>query len=266
MPEFFFVIGMVKSGTTWLQQLLNAHPELSCTNELGQTLLSDFLGKAIHDYNAMQSKRTHPKDLPGPITAPEALEMLRALVEIRMRHLASPGSRKIGDKHPLFARSTDLIFQTFPDAQFIHIVRDPRDVLVSLRQYAKNFYPDLTGTAAAEHARNWPSLLRQIRNKARASGVEYKELKYEEMLELPAAVLAGILDFLAADSDPDTVAQCIQHGSFEALSGGRRQGSEDESSFFRKGVAGDWRNHLTPQECALIRNASGGLMDELGYT
>ncbi len=85
------------------------------------------------------------------------------------------------------------------------------------------------------------------------------------MLDDPAAMFTRVVNYLDCDSDPEIIASCVEHASFQALSGGREPGCEDKSSFFRKGIAGDWRNHLTEEQSAVMRQASSGLMDEFGY-
>ncbi len=46
---------------------------------------------------------------------------------------------------------------------------------------------------------------------------------------------------------------------------GRKQGQEDKNSFYRKGVRGDWRNHLTESDQALFKSLAGDLLIRLGY-
>jgi len=50
------------------------------------------------------------------------------------------------------------------------------------------------------------------------------------------------------------------------VSGGRSAGEEDRASFFRKGVAGDWRNWLTLEQERAVRECADGLLGRLGYT
>jgi hypothetical protein len=47
--------------------------------------------------------------------------------------------------------------------------------------------------------------------------------------------------------------------------GGRKIGEEDEKSHYRKGIAGDWRNHLTDDHVKLFRKCHGDLVERLGY-
>ena len=48
--------------------------------------------------------------------------------------------------------------------------------------------------------------------------------------------------------------------------GGRKPGQEDQTSFFRKGIKGDWKNHMDAEQERAFVAAAGGLMAELGYT
>lgn len=59
--------------------------------------------------------------------------------------------------------------------------------------------------------------------------------------------------------------QIIQDNSFERISGGRRKGEENVDSHFRKGVAGDWRNHFDAEVEAHFRRRTGDLLARLGY-
>jgi hypothetical protein len=61
------------------------------------------------------------------------------------------------------------------------------------------------------------------------------------------------------------VQSCIQSGSFEKLSGGRKRGQTDSKSFYRSGTVGDWRNHLDPELARRCCFAVKDLMEHFGY-
>lgn len=90
-------------------------------------------------------------------------------------------------------------------------------------------------------------------------------LRYEDLLQRPEEELAKVLGFLGVDTSPERLAGCCAGSSFQALSKGRSLGVEDRESFFRKGVAGDWRNHLTPAQAALFEERAGDWLDRFGY-
>jgi len=114
------------------------------------------------------------------------------------------------------------------------------------------------------------------------------ELRYEAMLNDPAAACRQLLmtivagnraaleppngcsDALAEDSADltaaDVIRRCIDAASFARLSGGRDRGMEDRGSFFRKGVAGDWRRWLSlEQQAWYAASPAGALLRDLGY-
>ena len=88
----------------------------------------------------------------------------------------------------------------------------------------------------------------------------------------PEDELSRALRFLGASTDRQTVAECVERTSFERLSKragglgrGRSRGSEDSTSFFRKGVAGDWKTVFTPADRETYKRIAGNLLVELGY-
>jgi len=61
------------------------------------------------------------------------------------------------------------------------------------------------------------------------------------------------------------VRRCVSSASFEKLSRGRSRGQEDPTSFFRKGVAGEWRNVFTEEDGKIFEEEAGELLVRLGY-
>ena len=57
----------------------------------------------------------------------------------------------------------------------------------------------------------------------------------------------------------------MRSASFERLSNGKTPGEEDSSSFFRKGIAGDWKNVFTDRDKLVFKEEAGGLLVMLGY-
>jgi hypothetical protein len=74
-----------------------------------------------------------------------------------------------------------------------------------------------------------------------------------------------LLEFLGADSDEEVASGCVEAASFEQLSGGRTQGEEASSSFYRKGIAGDWKNHFSEEDRRVFKEEAGELLIRLGY-
>jgi hypothetical protein len=85
------------------------------------------------------------------------------------------------------------------------------------------------------------------------------------MLRDEAHQVGRCLQFLEVDACPAAVETCIQAGSFKDRSGGRERGQEDPKNFYRRGIAGDWPNHLTPEQAATFCAPVAPLMRSCGY-
>jgi len=221
-----------------------------------------------------------------------------AIEHFLTRHLSKTGKRLVGDKTVLLsAEIMREMSRICPEARVIHIVRDGRDVAISATHHGWNQAEDKGGThrikpeqlAKREAYRKDPQALLErgggifpdgelSKSAARWSarvgnavkdgpalfGANYAEVRYEDLLEDTPKELKVLLEFLGADAGEQVVKRCVDAASFENLSGGRRRGQE-APSFFRKGVAGDWRNVFTEQNRRDFKAAAGDLLIELGY-
>jgi len=126
-----FILGMPRSGTTLVEQILGGHPEIFGAGELG------IVGSVVQRLNAWErhvgSGKSYPECIvdfsqqQSQLFAQEVLESLQAY---------SPESNFIVDKMPHNFESIGLIRLLFPKAPIIHVLREPRDVAIS------NYYTD----------------------------------------------------------------------------------------------------------------------------
>jgi len=89
-------------------------------------------------------------------------------------------------------------------------------------------------------------------------------IRYEDLLADPHAGLARLLDHYQITLKPEEARAIIDRHSFKRATG-RAPGQEDNSSFNRKGVAGDWRNHFTPEHRAAFLKIAGSVMRRADY-
>lgn len=277
-PRLFFVVGMPKSGTTWLQQLLDAHPQVMCTGEGALHLYLTAMRRAAQNYNRHLSARgaIFQKDSFPALAGQEVQRLARQFILQRLRAALAqtPDSQVtwIGNKDPDHGTNMEVMARLFPRAAYIHIIRDGRDQMVSLWRHMQRHHPNFKpehfadlGTMLEERGANWSRYIRKVRRTASRTQLRYHEVRYEDLQAEPDATFKSVLDFLAVDAGSDVVRTCLSAADFASLSGGRQRGEEDAGSFYRKGVAGDWRNYLTPEQSAGFCARSGGLMAELGY-
>lgn len=267
--DVFFIVGCQKSGTSWLQWLLDGHPQLSCSGEGHFTdRLAPMLEVAVNEYN----KAPH---LSSKIESDDLLAVLRLLIDRRLdatlSRAAEPGVvRAVGDKTPEAATALPVLDRLYPGAKFIHIIRDGRDGVVSgwahlerLGQQGK--FPDVAAYARYFAENHWAPYITMARRAEAGCPGRYREVRYEDLHTAPEAHVTSLLEFLNVDPREDAVRACLESGDFKRLSGGRARGEERRDSHFRKGVVGDWRESLPDSAVAAFEEAAGDLMQSLDY-
>lgn len=276
-----FVSGSPKSGTTWLQKILDAHPAIACAGEghFVERIVNPMV-RMLREYSAkleQVDERVYQGKAPyQPLANGEVVRIVRdVVVALMMRQKPPAGCVWIGDKTPRYTEGLRELRILFPAARFVHIVRDPRDVAVSRLFHAKragyqdaltagsDSYYELVGNAAtawAAHNGHVEAFVRANEDK----GAILHQIRYERLIGDFVVVVGGLFGFLEVDGGPETIGAVRDATDFERLSG-RPQGEEDPGSFFRKGVVGDWQARLDGRALEIIDQHCGTLMRAYGY-
>jgi len=272
--RIFFVGGCQKSGTTWVQRLLDAHPRVACGGEgHAADLLAACLKQAFDTYNQRQAQR--PPDLQVLLDDQDLLGTVKALSDRAFaRSLAraddSAAIAALGDKTPEHACHLDLLEHLYPGFLFIHVIRDGRDACTSgwfhLRRQGKaGNFPTMADYARYFATNHWIGYANRVATFAARHPGRVLDVRYESLHERPAAEMARLLQFLGATRDEEEIDHAIRAGSFRTLTGGRSQGEEDTRSFFRKGVVGDWRERMDADAVRAFESIAGERLRALGY-
>jgi hypothetical protein len=186
----------------------------------------------------------------GPPTVGSALGIvLRAYARL----FDSP---RWGDKRPAYHGHIDALMRLFPEARLVHVVRDPRDCVASLKRmpwfHASSHYAVAEWAAAIRHtdaaARRWPDAVTRIR---------YESLVADPERELRALCAAIGEDYDPAMAEPERVAdvavplQQAWHSNTRAVVSAAR--------------IGGWTKGLDRWEVALCETVLGGHMRRFGY-
>jgi len=242
-----FLIGCPRSGTTIAVDLFALQPELANLSE-GPEIWDphgylDF--EADHHWTAADVR---PRDA----------ARLHARFEYHRRW---HGKARFVNKYPRSSVRIDYMRAVFPDAVFIHVVRDGRAAAASMlqalgRRRRGQLKPDMPfchppgwrelvrEDKAEQVALQWREVVGFIRNKRAELGPAYHEFKYEEMCDDPRGVLAAAWRFAGLRVDEDIVASLP-----ERL----------ESQNFK------WKEQLNLQQIETVNRVAGPLLEELGY-
>jgi hypothetical protein len=267
-----FVVGCAKSGTTWLQHLLNGHPEI-CIDGEGRYFwpLAQYLNKAFTSFNESLPKQGH--DVSAWWSDTEFACLMRHTIEVALSRTyvnggSEPGLQYIGDKTPMHTLAVGSLHQLFPEARFIHIIRDPRDATISQWIFWAKANDPRSFEEFVEYSitKVWPLNVESARKAGRPLGPLYTEVRYEDLIENPADEMTRLCQFLGVDDASGAIEACLANGDFKKHSGGRTRGNDDgDGNLYRKGVAGDWMNHipvdLANRCCAQVET----LMHDCGY-
>jgi hypothetical protein len=266
-----FVVGCAKSGTTWLMNLLNGHPRMCVQGEGRFTWrMVPYIAQAFKGFNADQAKFVG-----NEVTLLRDIDLImcaRMLIDIQLFRYGETSGKPlgaiqvIGDKTPQHCLSIPMLNQIYPDARFIHIIRDPRDAATSGWHH---FGPD-SQKPQEEYLgyfirEVWQQAVADGRDAGKAIPGQYLEVRYEDLHREEPYQIRRCLEFLEVDASPEMVQICSKAGSFKDRSGGRERGQEDPKDFYRRGVTADWLNHATPEIAARLCEPVAELMRSCGY-
>ena len=284
-----FIVGCLRSGTTVFRHVVDAHPDLAVVNET-QWLPGVFEQHKYQDQRDLRGKPESRDVWVDPVTVAEVLEherfarlglsasQVRRLVDeqqpLRYQDFVrrvfdacglATGKELIGEKSPGYVRHLPTLRFLWPGARFVHLIRDGRDVCLSLlgwkpekqqrtigRFSTWSEYPLMTAGLWWEwhvrlglEAREW--IARQVH-----------EVRYEELVSAPEQECRALCAFLNLPYDPRML-RFHEHQGTQTTA--RRRGPNVPLT---PGLR-NWRTELEPSQRVEFESAAGDLLDELGY-
>jgi hypothetical protein len=259
------VLGVSRSGTTLLKAMLDAHSQLAIPTE------SYFVpqlwdrhgerpdrGELLADLSRLERIAQWSVDiqdvaqrLPAEPTFAEAIDA------IYRSYADAQGKPRYGDKTPLYMQHLDVLPHAFPDASYVHIVRDGRDAALSMLAMRRKPRFNLSRPrGVGDFACAWQ---REIRDAQRFGRTRpYLELRYEDLVADPEARLRDVCGFLGLEFEP---------GMLEYH---RRENPAlyaDHPRLAQPPVrdARSWRKEMRGEDAELFEAIAGDLLTELGY-
>jgi hypothetical protein len=247
------IFGSPRSGTTYLLEIINHHPDIKITYE-ARVFRWLFMSqvKLVNDESAVYKNRD-------------------VFIEIARRHAKQtiqefyqqlfPATQYWGDKNPFYGENPELlenIEEFFPGTHFIHIIRDPRDVATSLMRKQTEGQPWST----FENALNlWLQLVTYgCQFAERNPDVNYLEIRYEDIVGNDVEAAKLIFDFLNIEIRDPVINFCEKQLRNRTLLSGPTRDLQAQG-----GLSSDWATYLTKQQQLESLEKTGPWLAKLGY-
>jgi sulfotransferase family protein len=260
----FFIVGNDRSGTTMLRMVLDRGPDAAIPPE--SMFLTDVTLPPEDWQQLMETVWHHPKvrlwELPGPaprvpaglVPAEAARFVLGAPFEAYARKHGKP---RWGDKTPHYVHHVDTLLGIWPDARVVVLVRDGRDVALSLKKMP--FGPNNAWAAAQWWARG----IRAGTEAQRRHPERVLTVRYEDLAGDPATHVPPVCAFLGLRYHNDML---------DLASADRSRIVADQASWFptlfdginTKAVA-RWQREMSRRDQAVFAALAGDELAQLGY-
>lgn len=278
--EPVFIVGAPRSGTTWLQALIASHPEVYTGPETHffvgtRTLCKDF-----------EEEQDRKLGLNGYLERDEFYGMIREMFNYTVSRLPQPSMVPsiFLEKSPTHAQHASDIINTFPNARFIHLIRDPRAVVSSFirisNTWAKKWAPGTVTTGAHIWNRNVESAL-EIPRILSNPQAQYLEVRYESLRKDAGSILKDLWNWLGLSFDESLLSQTVEDnridrnknsvGAFSSIQAAPANevkainDCEIPKDFIGKGAVNIEDFGLSGLQLARIEQLTSELMKQTGY-
>ncbi len=281
---FLFVGGVPRSGTTLLQRMLNNHPQLAVTNDShfipralektnkqlvsmalrgDEIMLNEELKKNVYEYHRFRRLELTAGEF---AEASKQSQTFQQLVSAIYDRVALKSNKMVaGEKTPGYVRRFVLLNALFPNAKLIHILRDGRNVALSLLSWATptkgpgrielwNQQP----IAICALWWRWMIMTCQADNASLDSNVQML-IRYENLVTSPELELRKTCDFLGLQFDPQMLEYHRDRPKPSA-------GLAAKNAWFapRQGLR-DWKRDMTDGQIQLFEALAGDALTRCGY-
>jgi hypothetical protein len=263
------VLGVRRSGTTLLRVMLDRNPALAVPDEsYFVPQLARRHGGTVEPASFVDDLRRLPTLAEWGVSAEAVAARLRpgmttgeAIAAVFEAYAVERGKPRWGDKTPLYMQHLPLLEHLFPEASFVHLIRDGRDAALSFLSVQEGIMTEGWGYPrdAAGFACQWATEVRAARALGKRVGPgRYLELRYEALVADPAGELRRTCSFAGLEYD-------------EAMLGyvGRTESAKKEHQQRlneppRVGVR-DWSTEMPLADREAFEAVAGDVLAELGY-
>ncbi|MCF8011394.1 MAG: sulfotransferase [Clostridiales bacterium] len=267
-----FVGGVGRSGTTLVQSMLNAHPELCFPPETHffrfyiasknnyNINLKEFI-QCINNDQYLARLNINLNEVISPfVKNKKEFSLVEFYKDLMSKYSIQQGKNIWGDKDPKNIEYIPLISKSFPNAHVIHVIRDPRDVYLSRKKanWSKGRCPLLHAFAY------YVQMEKGRRDGLKYFGSNYHEVIYEKMLEQPEEELKVLCNKLNIDYSHTMLV--FGESAKKIVSDDEMQWKKESLGPLLKNNTGKWKNELSAWEVGVIEKVCIPAVRDIGYT
>lgn len=268
-----FVVGAPRSGTTLLYSILLSSGELplyraesrilECSTRYGPLRRDGNFRRFLRDYErSRQFARSGLDSRDLTDAPPESRASYAAFLRYFMDQVAlREGKRRWAEKTPNHVFHMEELAEEFPDARFVHVVRDGRDVALSQRRLDMDRSPSRDPVVRLLWAgKIWERIARAGRRSGSRLGERYLEIRYEDVIRDLDASLDRLNRFTSLGLSRAAVesSEVAALGQANTAFGGRMEGVS-------AGALQRWKSRLSEEEAAVLHWAIGRTLRDFGY-
>lgn len=221
-----FIVGSPRSGTTWLQRMLAEHPAV-CTGQESH-IFEWFIGPMLRKWHGKVARhdgydpsRRNGIGLGAYLTTDEFRDLLKPIIRRVVEASGAGEGNLFLEKTPGHSRFIPEIVEMVPDARFIHVVRDPWDVVASLLRASRSWGSAWAPSSAKAAAQEWSRHVLAVQRAKEELGVErFFEVRYEDLHRAPANGLSRLVDFLGLEWTPSAINRSVKINTAEQTRAG----------------------------------------------
>ena len=278
------LVGAPRSGTTWLQKLLGAHPSVHTGQESEVLLYANALWKIWYTQIDPNQSGRGGIGLGCYLTQEQFFTLTKEYVDKLLAPLTSdlPPGHIFLDKTPHHTAALEHGLLMHPKIKVIHLLRDGRDVSASLIAASKGWGKNWAPRSLSASAKVWRNAVRNVRRSPISTlSDQYLEVRYEDLIVDTATEIRRLIQFLGFNWTEQEIAATVEANNIENLRAGQgvqlhlggefaksssTQVVREPTGFVRKGKIGSWRDEFSMLEKLQLYLIIGEELVAHGYT
>ena len=280
MSPFVFIVGCARSGTTLLERLVNAHSQIALTPEMhwitdyfrqGKWLApegrvtAEQVASMIQNQKRFRQFELSREQFEGLLNSGQPVPYVTFLNGLFALYGKNQGKQLVRNKTPAYVRRIPTLHTLWPRAKFVHLIRDGRDVALSVLSWyhadrAAGRYSTWAEDPVSTTALWWKRKVRLGRQGGQPLAPElYYEIRYEDLVAQPENECAKLCAFLGVPYDERMLR--FHEGRTKTKPG------RDANKAWLPVTPGlrNWRTQMPREDVERFEAAAGDLLDELGY-